>query len=79
MKTVSEGVTINDTLFHIIQEDLSLCGLKKNGMGQYYGQTGFDTFTKYKSIYFQTRYKGLKFMRPPFKKLTNAWIKLIMR
>ena len=69
-KTTSGGVTINDVIMHVAQEDLPFGGVGPSGMGSYHGQDGFKTFSHTKSIYTQSGMvsKLAKAMRPPYKK-----------
>jgi len=78
-KTISGGVTLNDTLLHAAQEDLPFGGVGESGMGCYHGKAGFDAFTHYRSVFLQTRINGFGLLRPPFKKIANVLIKLMMR
>ncbi len=54
-RTVSGGVTVNNTAFHVVQEDLPFGGVGPSGMGQYHGRAGFDTFSKLKPVYLDGR------------------------
>ena len=69
-ETTSGGVTINDVIMHVAQEDLPFGGVGPSGMGAYHGQEGFRTFSHTKSIYTQSGIvsKLAKAMRPPYKK-----------
>ena len=66
--TTPGGVTINDVIFHVAQEDLPFGGVGPSGMGSYHGIDGFREFSHRKAIY--TQIKGdigpLKAMRPPY-------------
>ncbi len=42
--TTSGGVTVNDVVMHVAQEDLPFGGIGPAGMGAYHGQTGFREF-----------------------------------
>lgn len=77
-KTISGGVTVNDTLLHAGQENLPFGGIGNSGMGQYHGKAGFDTFTHYKSVFMQTHYNSFSLLRPPFKKLANMLINFML-
>nr|CAH7736410.1 unnamed protein product [Callosobruchus chinensis] len=48
--TSSGGITINDTITHIITENLPFGGVGSSGMGAYHGKRGFDTFTHKKAV-----------------------------
>ena len=66
--TTSGGVTVNDVVFHVAQEDLPFGGVGPSGMGSYHGQDGFREFSHRKAIYTQIRkdISQLKAMRPPY-------------
>ena len=68
--TTSGGVTVNDVIMHVAQEDLPFGGVGPSGMGSYHGHDGFRNFSHAKSIYTQSKTvsKLAAAMRPPFKK-----------
>jgi coniferyl-aldehyde dehydrogenase len=67
-RTISGGVTVNDVLFHVAQEDLPFGGIGPAGMGNYHGFDGFKTFSHPKSIYRQPKIDlaGLAGFKPPY-------------
>lgn len=65
-RTVSGGVTVNETILHIAQDDLPFGGVGASGMGEYHGRAGFDTFSKRKAVFRQARWNGLALFRPPY-------------
>jgi len=65
-RTLSGGVTLNDTLLHITQEELPFGGVGESGMGSYHGEAGFRTFSHARSVFRQSRLNGAFMMRPPF-------------
>ncbi|MDG2276632.1 MAG: coniferyl aldehyde dehydrogenase [Pseudomonadales bacterium] len=69
-KTTSGGVTVNDVIMHIAQENLPFGGVGPSGMGSYHGIDGFKTFSHTKSVYRQSRIvsKLVAKMGPPYKK-----------
>jgi coniferyl-aldehyde dehydrogenase len=69
-RTTSGGVTVNDVIMHIAQEDLPFGGVGPSGMGSYHGFDGFKNFSHAKAIYTQssTVSKLAAAMRPPYKK-----------
>ena len=69
-RTTSGGVTVNDVIMHIAQEDLPFGGVGPSGMGSYHGYDGFKNFSHAKAIYSQstTVSKLAAAMRPPYKK-----------
>jgi coniferyl-aldehyde dehydrogenase len=66
--TTSGGVTVNDVIFHIAQEELPFGGVGSSGMGAYHGHDGFREFSHRKSIYTQINKDigPLAQMRPPY-------------
>ncbi|MCK6424817.1 MAG: coniferyl aldehyde dehydrogenase [Burkholderiaceae bacterium] len=71
--TVAGGVTVNDTLLHIAQENLPFGGVGPSGMGQYHGEEGFRTFSKYKGVFLQSRWNGLSLFNPPYGRLVERF------
>jgi coniferyl-aldehyde dehydrogenase len=67
-KTTSGGVTVNDVIFHVAQEDLPFGGVGPSGMGAYHGQDGFREFSHKKAVYSQLKndLSQLKALRPPY-------------
>jgi coniferyl-aldehyde dehydrogenase len=79
--TTAGGVTVNDVVFHVAQEELPFGGVGPSGMGSYHGVDGFREFSHRKAIYTQVK-KDLGpmiQMRPPFgptmRKYLDAQIK----
>ncbi len=77
--TTSGGVTVNDVVFHIAQEDLPFGGVGMSGMGAYHGKDGFHEFSHKKAVYTQTAADLLGLVRPPygekFRRLIGSRIK----
>lgn len=75
-RTISGGVTVNDVIFHISQEELPFGGIGPSGMGAYHGEIGFRTFSHAKAVYSQPRIDvaGLAGLKPPYGKRTRAAI-----
>ena len=68
--TTSGGVTVNDVISHITQEDLPFGGVGPSGMGSYHGHDGFKEFSHAKAIYNQAKpnLNKLAGLVPPYKK-----------
>jgi len=66
--TTSGGVTVNDVIFHVAQEELPFGGVGPSGMGSYHGVDGFREFSHRKSIYRQLKKDlgPMKMLRPPY-------------
>ena len=77
--TVSGGVTVNDVIFHIAQNNLPFGGVGPSGMGHYHGRAGFETFSKKKGVFLQSRFTPLKFLRPPYGPFTDRVIRFLLR
>lgn len=63
--TTSGGAVINDVMMHVIQNDMPFGGVGPSGMGHYHGKEGFDTFSKLKGVFHQSRINGTSLMYPP--------------
>lgn len=79
MSTVSGGVSVNDTLYHIVQENLPFGGVGNSGMGRYHGKFGFDTFSHEKAVFKQSAINFVNVTRPPYGKVFNNMLKLMTR
>jgi coniferyl-aldehyde dehydrogenase len=78
-RTVSGGVTVNDTILHIAQEDLPFGGVGPSGMGRYHGRDGFETFSVRKAVFYQSRLNGAGLFKPPYTERVRALLKLVLR
>jgi acyl-CoA reductase-like NAD-dependent aldehyde dehydrogenase len=77
--SITGGVTINDTMLHIAQDELPFGGVGASGMGQYHGEEGFTIFSKRKGVFLQSRFNGLWLFKPPYGKLVDQMFKLMLR
>lgn len=77
-RTISGGVTINDVLFHVAQKNLPFGGVGASGMGQYRGFHGFETFSKKKGVFRQSRFSPAHLFRPPYGKRVEKMIQLMI-
>lgn len=64
--THSGGVSINDTLMHLAQEDMPFGGVGDSGMGHYHGKEGFITFSKAKAVHRKGRISTGGLAHPPY-------------
>ena len=66
--TTSGGVSVNDVIMHVAQEELPFGGVGPAGMGSYHGEDGFREFSHKKAIFSQIKADigPLKQMRPPY-------------
>jgi acyl-CoA reductase-like NAD-dependent aldehyde dehydrogenase len=77
--TVAGGVTVNDTLLHIAQENLPFGGVGPSGMGQYHGDEGFCTFSKLKPVFLQSRLNGMSLFNAPYGRLMERLTQFLIR
>ena len=77
-ETVSGGVTVNDLMLHIAQHDMPFGGVGPSGMGAYHGKTGFDALSKIKPVFYQSPINGTGIMRPPFGRMMDVVLKLLL-
>lgn len=78
-ETISGGVTINDTLLHVAQENLPFGGVGDSGSGAYHGDYGFRLFSKEKPVFEQSSLSGTGLLRPPYGKLAGTVIRTLKR
>ncbi|MEX0644726.1 MAG: coniferyl aldehyde dehydrogenase [Parvularculaceae bacterium] len=78
-KTISGGVTVNDTLWHVAQEHLPFGGVGKSGMGVYHGEAGFRTFSHMKPVFYQSRFASATLLHPPFGPKTKKILDLVRK
>ncbi len=78
-QTISGGVTLNDCIWHIAQEDQPFGGVGASGNGCYHGEWGFRTFSKEKPVFIQPRPNGMFLMYPPFGKTFERMLALLRR
>jgi acyl-CoA reductase-like NAD-dependent aldehyde dehydrogenase len=78
-ETVAGGVTINDTILHIAQDDLPFGGVGPSGMGEYHGHEGFLAFSKQKSVFRQSRLNAMGLFKPPYGNTFERLVAFLMR
>ncbi len=65
-ETHAGGVTVNDCIWHLGQEEQPFGGVGASGMGSYHGEWGFRTFSKEKPMFIQSRFAGTQLFQPPY-------------
>lgn len=78
-KTSSGGVSINDTISHIINPNLPFGGVGTSGMGVYHGKYSFETFSHHRSILKKSTKVRMTFIYPPFTKEKLKKIKKVLK
>ena len=76
---MSGGVSVNDALFHVGQADLPFGGVGASGMGHYHGREGFETFSKLRPVFHQSRFSTLSLLYPPYGPKIEAVLKFLAR
>ena len=80
--TSSGGVTVNDIMGHIQQNELGFGGVGPSGMGKYDGFDGFTNFSNNKPIYKQVGFILdilLDAIRPPYKGSIEDVLKKLLK
>jgi coniferyl-aldehyde dehydrogenase len=77
-RTVSGGVTINETMIHFMQEALPFGGVGESGMGQYHGREGFQNLSQRKPVFRQSRINTASVVRPPYGKMTDRIVRILL-
>ncbi|RAK61937.1 coniferyl aldehyde dehydrogenase [Phenylobacterium kunshanense] len=74
--TTSGGVTVNDVIFHVAQEELPFGGIGPAGMGSYHGHDGFKEFSHRKAVFSQLKKDigPLQAMRPPYGEAIRKYL-----
>lgn len=78
-RTLSGGVTVNDVLLHFAEEGLPFGGVGASGMGAYHGRAGFETFSKLRPVFLQSRWAGTSLLNPPFGRRFDRLVRWMMR
>ncbi|WP_091570987.1 aldehyde dehydrogenase family protein [Oryzisolibacter propanilivorax] len=65
-RTVSGGVSVNDTLLHVAHDNLPFGGVGDSGWGAYHGEAGFLRFCHQKSVLVQSRWNLGQLLYPPY-------------
>ena len=78
-ETHAGGVTVNDCLWHLGQEEQPFGGVGASGMGSYHGEWGFRTFSKEKPLFIQSRFAGTKLFQPPYGATFEKLLGLLKR
>ncbi|HUO05128.1 MAG TPA: coniferyl aldehyde dehydrogenase [Candidatus Binataceae bacterium] len=77
-RTISGGVSVNETLMHCVAENLPFGGVGASGIGAYHGETGFQTFSHRKGVFVQSRFNSGALMHPPFGRIAKTMLKFLL-
>lgn len=65
-QTVSGGVTVNDAMWHVLNNNMPFGGVGASGMGAYHGLVGFNTMSQLKPVLEQSRFNAAPLLRAPY-------------
>lgn len=77
-RTRSGGVTVNDCMLHVAQDDLPFGGIGPSGMGQYHGVEGFRTFSKVRADLPPGAFQYASLLAPPYGERAQRLLKLML-
>ncbi len=75
--TLSGGVTVNDVLWHVAQENMPFGGVGASGSGSYHGEAGFLAFSKQKPVFSQAHLNAFGLFRAPYGKVFDTVLGLL--
>ncbi len=78
-RTVSGGVTLNDTLLHIAHENLPFGGVGDSGWGAYHAEAGFLRFCHQKAVFAPSRWAMGWLLYPPYGARFERVMQLLRR
>jgi coniferyl-aldehyde dehydrogenase len=78
-RTVSGGVTVNDTILHAAQEDAPFGGVGESGFGHYRGFEGFKQFSTAQTVMKQSRLNLAGLLRPPYDARKQRLLRALIR
>ncbi len=76
--TESGGVCINDTIVHVVNNQLPFGGKGRSGMGHYHGRYSFETFSHAKSVVVTTTRMYMDVKCAPYGNKLK-WVKKILK
>ena len=77
--TQSGGVSINDTISHLLNPKLPFGGNGSSGMGAYHGKTSFLTFSHKRSILHRDAHVPVRLAFPPYTKQKLDLVRRILK
>jgi coniferyl-aldehyde dehydrogenase len=77
-RTTAGGVTVNDTLLHIGNENAPFGGTGPSGLGAYHGERGFQEFSHAKTVVRQPSLNGTFLLQPPYGATVDRILGLLL-
>ena len=78
-RTLSGGVTVNDVFLHVAEESLPFGGVGASGTGAYHGRAGFETFSKLRPVFLQSRWASTWMLNPPYGSRFDRVLRWMLR
>ncbi len=78
-RTISGGVTINDTIMHSAPDTLPFGGIGPSGIGHYHGKYGFRALSKEKPVFMQSRFSTGSMLYPPYGPFARRFLSVLSR
>ncbi|MEM9013327.1 MAG: coniferyl aldehyde dehydrogenase [Pseudomonadota bacterium] len=78
-KSISGGVAVNETLFHVACDTLPFGGVGASGIGAYHGDAGFETFSHMKPVFIQPKLNGAFLFDPPMTELKQRFARVLRK
>ena len=78
-ESISGGVSVNETAWHVVQEDIPFGGVGPSGMGAYHGESGFRSFSHMKGVFIQSKFSQGKNLFPPYTDKSRKMIGLMKK
>lgn len=78
-QTFSGGVTVNDAMWHVLNDNMPFGGVGASGMGAYHGQIGFDAMSHLKSVLEQSKINAVPLLRAPYGAAFESIVKVLKK
>lgn len=79
LKTQSGTAAVNETVMQIVSSYLPFGGIGTSGMGRYHGRKSFETFSNMKSVLDKSNLVDIFVRYPPYTRLKEKIIRLMLR
>ncbi|HEX4844011.1 MAG TPA: coniferyl aldehyde dehydrogenase [Limnobacter sp.] len=78
-QTVSGGVTVNDAMWHVLNDNMPFGGVGSSGMGAYHGLVGFETMSKLKPVLEQSKFNAAPLLRAPYGSVFDKVVTILKK
>ncbi|HKI44657.1 MAG TPA: aldehyde dehydrogenase family protein, partial [Balneolales bacterium] len=79
LRTRTGSSCINNVVVQFNQNHLPFGGINQSGLGKAHGFYGFRAFSNERSVVMQGRFNPLKLVYPPYGKIADLTVKLLLR